>query len=73
VAVRNAAVQTLEGRTVVFVQNEEGFEPRPVRLARADSEYSEVAEGLSDGESYAAKNSFVLKAEIGKGEAEHGH
>jgi cobalt-zinc-cadmium efflux system membrane fusion protein len=32
-----------------------------------------VLDGLSAGEPYAAKNSFILKAEIGKGEAEHGH
>lgn len=73
VAVRNEALQSLEGRTVVFVKNEEGFEARSVRLARADTEHSEVLEGLDAGERYAARNSFILKAEIGKGEAEHGH
>ena len=29
-AIRNEAVQTLEGRSVVFVQGAEGFEPRDV-------------------------------------------
>ena len=71
VAIRNEALQTLDGRSVVFARTEAGFEPRPVRLARADSEHAEVVEGLALGESYAGKNSFILKAELGKGEAEH--
>jgi membrane fusion protein, heavy metal efflux system len=72
-AVRNDALQTLEGRTVVFVRDEHGFEPRTVSLGRSDGEYSEVLEGLSPGDTYATQNSFILKAELGKGEAEHSH
>jgi cobalt-zinc-cadmium efflux system membrane fusion protein len=71
--VRNEALQTLEGRTVVFVQGDEGFEPRPVRLGRSDGQHSEVLEGIAAGERYAAANSFILKAELGKGEASHEH
>lgn len=67
------ALQTLEERTVVFVQGEEGFEPRTVQLGRSDGEIAEVLAGLEPGETYATKNSFILKAELGKGEAEHGH
>ena len=44
-----------------------------VRLGRADTQFTEVLEGLSAGETYVARNSFVLKSELGKGEAEHGH
>jgi cobalt-zinc-cadmium efflux system membrane fusion protein len=55
------------------VQGAEGFEPRQVVLGRADGEYSEVVSGLTTGETYAAANSFTLKAELGKGSAEHGH
>lgn len=73
VAVRNQALQTLEGRTVVFARTDDGFEPRAVRAGRADSEHSELLDGLTAGESYASRNSFILKAEIGKGEAEHEH
>lgn len=72
-AIRNEAVQTLEGKSVVFVQGEEGFEPREVALGRSDGEFAEVVSGLKAGESYAASNSFILKAELGKGSAEHGH
>lgn len=69
-AVRNGAVQNLEGRNVVFVASAEGFDARPVQLGRSDGEHTELPEGLQPGERYAARNSFILKAELGKGEAE---
>lgn len=72
-AVRSEALQSLEEKTVVFVQGEHGFEPRPVRVGRSDGEVSEVLDGLAAGETYAAANSFIIKAELGKGSAEHGH
>lgn len=72
-SIRSEALQTLEERVVVFVQDEKGFEARPVQVGRSDGEVTEVLAGLEAGESYATKNSFVLKAELGKGEAEHGH
>lgn len=69
--VRNEALQTLENNNVVFVHAEEGFKPRPVRIGRADAQLSEVTDGLQAGERYAAANSYILKAELGKGSAEH--
>ena len=71
--ISNEAVQLVEGEKVVFVKGEEGFEPRPVSLGRADRELSEVLSGLEIEEVYVAKNSFVLKSEMGKEDAEHGH
>jgi len=70
-AIRNEAVQTLEERRVVFVKGTEGFAPHEVRLGRSDGEFSEVLSGLNAGDTYAAANSFILKAELGKGSAEH--
>ena len=72
-AVRNEALQLLDGRSVVFVKGDEGFEARPVRLGRTDSALSEVLEGLQAGETYVTANSFILKSELGKGEAAHDH
>ncbi len=72
-AVRNDALQTVAGGPSVFVLGDEGFEPRAVRIGRADAEWSEVLEGLHPGERYATTNSFILKAELGKGEAGHDH
>jgi|VirMetMinimDraft_7_1064189.scaffolds.fasta_scaffold06510_2 membrane fusion protein, heavy metal efflux system len=73
VAVQNDALQTLEGKTVIFVKEADGFELRPVRLGKADSEFSEVVEGIAAGDTYVARNSFILKSEMGKESAEHGH
>lgn len=73
-AIRKEAVQTLEGRSVVFVQDEDGgFVPHEVTLGRSDGEFAEVLTGLKAGDTYAAANSFIIKAELGKGSAEHGH
>lgn len=72
-ALRNSAIQNLEGRDVIFVQDQDGFEPRPVALGRRDGDFSELLSGASAGQKYISKNSFALKAELGKGDAEHGH
>jgi cobalt-zinc-cadmium efflux system membrane fusion protein len=69
--VSSSALQTIDERMVVFVQGKEGFEPCAVQLGRSDGEVSEVLSGLSPGDTYATKNSFILKAELGKGEAAH--
>ncbi|MEO8313336.1 MAG: efflux RND transporter periplasmic adaptor subunit [Pseudomonadota bacterium] len=71
IAVRGTALQLVEGRSSVFVVTPTGFEVRPVDLGLADGEFTEVRSGLAAGERYAATNSFVLKSELGKGEAEH--
>jgi cobalt-zinc-cadmium efflux system membrane fusion protein len=71
--IRSEAVQRVEGETVVFVQAETGFEPRIITLGRSDGELSEVLAGLNIDEMYVTKNSFVLKSERGKEDAEHGH
>lgn len=73
VAISTAALQTLEGKTVVFVREGEGFAAREVELGGRDAEWVEVLFGLLPGDVYAAKNSFVIKAEIGKAGAAHEH
>ena len=72
-AIRSEALQTVESRTVVFVRTDTGFDLRPVETGRGDGEVSEIVSGLTVGETYATTHSFILKAELGKGEAEHGH
>ncbi|MEQ1617664.1 MAG: HlyD family efflux transporter periplasmic adaptor subunit [Terricaulis sp.] len=72
-AIAAGAVQTLEGRSVVFVRTGEVYEARPVALGRSGSDMVEVTAGLRVGEIYVSANAFLIKAEIGKGAAEHGH
>ncbi|MEW6146727.1 MAG: divalent metal ion exporter adaptor subunit IhpB [Pseudomonadota bacterium] len=71
VAVKLKALQTMENKTVVFVREGDKLEARSVTLGEQDKEHAEIVDGLSVGELYAADNSFVVKAEIGKAEAEH--
>jgi len=73
IAVKVSALQTMENRTVVFVRSGEKFEVRDVELGARDGEMVEILFGLVDGDVYAARNSFVIKAEIGKASAAHEH
>jgi cobalt-zinc-cadmium efflux system membrane fusion protein len=66
VAVTSGAIQTYQDKSIVFVQQGNGFEVRAVTLGRRDKQWIEVATGLSAGEYYAAENSFVLKSELDK-------
>lgn len=72
-SIPEGALQTLEGKTVVFVADADGLEPREVTLGRRTAGRVEVLAGLKAGERFAATGSFVLKAELQKGEAEHEH
>ena len=73
VVVKSEALQTVENRNVVFVRNGNKFEVRDVELGSRDPEQVEVVFGLLEGDKYAAKNSFVVKAELAKGSASHEH
>ncbi|MGT2440957.1 efflux RND transporter periplasmic adaptor subunit [Bradyrhizobium betae] len=66
VTVPATAVQTVDGRKVVFVRTSEGFEKRDVMLGGRDNDTFEVTSGLAAGETIAASNTFPLKAELSK-------
>lgn len=71
VTVASSAVQSLEGRDVVFVEVSGGFQARTVKVGHADAQRTEITSGLKAGDRYASTNSFVIKAEVGKASAEH--
>jgi cobalt-zinc-cadmium efflux system membrane fusion protein len=73
VLIPKTAVQIVDGQSSVFVHTPEGFVPRPVTLGRTNATHVEVTAGLQAEERYAATETFVLKAEIGKGTASHDH
>lgn len=73
VAVPPAALQRLRDWTVVFVRHGEVFEARPVQTGRRDAHHVEIIEGLAPGDRFAAANSFLLKADLGKAGASHDH
>jgi multidrug efflux pump subunit AcrA (membrane-fusion protein) len=71
VAVKSSALQILENRTVVFVRDGEKFEARDVEIGERDPDLVEVTFGVLEGDLYAAKNSFIVKAELAKGGADN--
>ncbi|MDG2532551.1 efflux RND transporter periplasmic adaptor subunit [Sphingomonas sp. HITSZ_GF] len=71
IRVPTTAVQTVEGRTVVFVRTDAGFRAVPVRLGRQDGGAVVVTGGLTGREQIAATNSFTLKSALGASEAGH--
>ena len=77
VRVEQEAVQFINGEAVVFVQDEDGVEPRDVQTGLSDGEFVEIKAGLKPGERYVVHGAFELKAElITRGldpHAGHGH
>ena len=73
IVVAKSALQTFEGKTVVFVRTVKGFEPKPVELGRQNDAVAEVLSGLAPGQTYVAKGSFTLKAHLSKGAFGDGH
>lgn len=73
VAVHTAALQSMDGKTVVFVAVPEGFAPREVTTGRRDAQSVEIVNGLSAQERYVSANSFIVKADLEKAGASHDH
>jgi cobalt-zinc-cadmium efflux system membrane fusion protein len=68
-----SAIQVMEGKNVVFIRHNEGFEPSQIITGRSDGQFVEVVEGLDHGSEFVEDNSFVLKAEINKSSFGDGH
>lgn len=72
-AVPKEAIQEMDGKPFVFVKILKGFEKREVELGREDKEHVEILAGLKAKEEYASSKTFLLKADLSKGQAEHTH
>lgn len=71
--INKEAIQTIEGSSCVFVEADNGFEIRPIEAGRCDGKRTEILAGISKGERVATTNTFLLKADHLKNEAEHEH
>ncbi len=72
--VPHGAIQTIEGNTVVFVQGHDGIEPVKVTLGRkSDTHVELLGSDIALGTPIVVSNSFLMKAELGKGSAGHDH
>ncbi|MHA0330796.1 efflux RND transporter periplasmic adaptor subunit [Sphingomonas melonis] len=69
IRVPTTAVQTDEGKSVVFVRTPKGFQATQVQLGDASGDTVIVRSGLTGREQIATTGSFTLKAELGKSEA----
>ncbi|HEV2081588.1 MAG TPA: efflux RND transporter periplasmic adaptor subunit [Brevundimonas sp.] len=67
------AVQTVDGVPSVFVLTPQGFRATPVVTGAVAAGRIEIVTGLTGAERIAGRNAFLLKAELSKSEAEHGH
>jgi len=66
-AIPQSALQTLEGRTTVFVQVEPGlFERRFVEIGHSFEGFTEILSGIKPREVVVTEGSFVLKSEFAK-------
>ena len=73
IAVPEEAVQTVEGREVVFRRVKGGFQAVPVTTGERSGGMVVLLSGIAPGITIATGNAFLLKAELGKEGAEHGH
>ncbi|WP_367607990.1 efflux RND transporter periplasmic adaptor subunit [Legionella sp. W05-934-2] len=73
IAVLNEAIHTIEQTPVVFVRTDKGFKASPVKLGIRGDKYTQIESGLKQGQYYATKQSFLLKAELEKDQAAHSH
>ncbi|WP_137786543.1 efflux RND transporter periplasmic adaptor subunit [Sphingomonas sp. 3P27F8] len=71
IRVPSTAIQTNEGKSVVFVRTPKGFQATPIVPGDASGDTVIVRSGLTGNEQIATTGSFTLKAELGKGEATH--
>lgn len=65
------AVQSVEGRDVVFVRVRGGFQAKPVTIGQRSGGRVEVLSGLRPGDVVATEGAFTLKSQLGASEAEH--
>jgi len=68
-AIPRTAVQTVEDKSSVFVREKDGFAIKNVVLGTTSAGYVIVVSGLDGSEKIAVSNTYLLKAEHGKGEA----
>jgi cobalt-zinc-cadmium efflux system membrane fusion protein len=75
--VKTEAIQTVEGKTLVFIPKDDepgAFEIREIEIGGEVGEYTRVTSGLEIGDKVVTKGSFTLKTAMQKGEmGEHGH
>jgi cobalt-zinc-cadmium efflux system membrane fusion protein len=73
VAVPEEAIVRMAAGPAVFIAADTMFTLQPITTGRSDGDWTEVVAGLEPGTAVAVRNAYLLKAELGKGEATHEH
>jgi cobalt-zinc-cadmium efflux system membrane fusion protein len=74
IVVLSTAIQQIEGKSAVFVQEgEDSFEMRGVSLGQHSGDYVQVLKGLSPGDKVVTEGGFYLKSALLKEELGEGH
>ncbi|GEM_PF-567963 len=74
VVIPKRAVQDIEGKKVVFVRTDDGFEAREIHIEKEIDGYVVVEEGLKEGERIAVSGTVFLKTKlVGVEEGGHHH
>ena len=73
IVVPRRALHTLDGKTVLFVAEEDSFVARPVTVGTIGDTQAEITSGLRAGERFADEGSFLVKAELAKDAGGHHH
>jgi cobalt-zinc-cadmium efflux system membrane fusion protein len=73
IVVPRHSLQTFEGALTIFVIEDERFQPRRVTVGSQGKTRVEITSGLQVGDRIADEGSFLVHAELAKGEAGHDH
>ncbi len=75
IAVPREAVQTLEGKTVVFIKGDHAgeFMTREVKTGDTVGAQTEIVSGLNTGDQVVTRGAFMVKAQAMKSELGHSH
>ncbi len=71
IALPDEAVQSVEGRDIVFVREGKGFQAKSVSTGMRSGGRIEILSGIEPGMIVVTKGAFLLKADLGKGAGEH--
>lgn len=65
-----SALQSMEGKDVLFVRHGDEYEVRPVKLGQRDGRQVEVLDGVKAGDEIVVEESYLIKANIEKSSVE---
>ena len=66
VVVPKDSIISMEGKSFIFIPEDEGYKAIEVQMGRMNGMYAEIISGLEQGQMYVASGAFTLKSEMTK-------